>query len=321
MTTLVPVVFVAVLGIVLGSYFLLVVRPEDRERRELRKRLKGSSRAQAARAALVKEAERLSSVAFLETFLGQAKRITRPVHRLLEQAGYRMTVGTFLLGSVCAGIVPMAVTLRATGRIVVALAVGIGAGMIPFMWVSRARTKRIWKFEETFPEALDLIARALRAGHTFQTGLQMVAEELDAPVGTEFRLLYDRQNFGMPIADALRDFAERTPVLDAKFFTTAVLTQRDAGGNLAEVLDNLSSVIRERFKVKRQVRVISAHGRITGWILAALPPSLAVVFTFLNAERMRMFYTDPVGQKMIYAAIFLQVTGTLIIKKLVKIEY
>lgn len=321
MTMIVPVVFVAVLGIVLGAYFLLVVGPEDRERRELRKRLKGSSRAQATRAALVKEAERLSSVAFLETFLGHARRITRPIQRLLDQAGYRMTVGTFLLGSVCAAIVPMAVTMRATGRIVIALAVGIGAGLIPFLWVRRARTKRIWKFEESFPEALDLIARALRAGHTFQTGLLMVAEELDAPVGTEFRLLYDRQNFGMPIADALRDFAERTPVLDAKFFATAVLTQRDAGGNLAEVLDNLSAVIRERFKVKRQVRVISAHGRITGWILAALPPSLAVVFTFLNAERMRMFYTDPVGQKMIYAAIFLQITGMFIISKLVKIEY
>lgn len=321
MTTIVPVVFVAVLGIVLGAYFLLVVGPEDRGQRELRKRLKGSSRRQATRAAIVKEAERLSSVGFLERFLGYTRRITRPIQRLLEQADYRMTVGAFLLGSACAAIIPMAITMRVTGRIVVAVGVGIGTGLIPLLWVRRARTKRIWKFEEMFPEGIDLIARALRAGHTFQTGLLMVAEELDAPVGTEFRLLYDRQNFGMPIADALRDFAERTPVLDAKFFATAVLTQRDAGGNLAEVLDNLSSVIRERFKVKRQVRVISAHGRITGWILAGLPPSLAVAFMFLNAEHMQSFFNDPLGQKMVYGAIFLQITGMLIIKKLVNIEY
>ena len=146
---------------------------------------------------------------------------------------------------------------------------------VPFIFVRHKKNQRLKKFEEQFPEAIDLIARALRAGHAFTTGLAMAAEEIPAPVGEEFKLLYDRQNFGMPLPDAMKAFAARIPLIDARFFVTAVLTQRETGGNLGEVLDNLASVIRERFKVKRQVRVLTAHGRITGWILAALPPALA----------------------------------------------
>ena len=156
---------------------------------------------------------------------------------------------------------------------------GMGAGLlvafVPFIYVKHMKSRRLRKFEEQFPEAIDLIGRALRAGHAFTTGLAMAAEEIPEPVGEEFKLLYDRQNFGMPLPDAMRAFAARIPLIDARFFVTAVLTQRETGGNLGEVLDNLASVIRERFKVKRQVRVLTAHGRITGWILAGLPPSLA----------------------------------------------
>jgi tight adherence protein B len=149
----------------------------------------------------------------------------------------------------------------------------------------------------------------------------MVAEEMTAPIGTEFREIFEQQNFGMPLVDALRGFAERVPILDVKFFVTAVLTQRDAGGNLAEVLDNLSSVIRERFKVKRQVRVISAHGRITGWILSALPPILALVFSIISPKMMSTLVHDPIGHMLIAVAIFLQITGTLVIRKIINIEY
>jgi len=215
----------------------------------------------------------------------------------------------------------MALVARMTGYFAIGLAVGICTGAVPYLWIRWARSRRLWKFEEQFPEGIDLISRALRAGHTFQLGLKMVADELAAPVGVEFRLLYDRQSVGMPLAEALRDFAERTPVLDAKFFATAVLTQREAGGNLAEVLDNLTAVIRERFKVKRQIRVISAHGRITGWILACLPPTLGTVFAVINREHMQLLWTDPLGLKMLYAAIALQVIGVLIIRQILKLEY
>jgi tight adherence protein B len=177
------------------------------------------------------------------------------------------------------------------------------------------------KFEEQFPDAIDLIARALRAGHALPTGLAMVAEELPAPVGSDFRLLYEEQNFGLTLTDALRNFARRVPVIDARFFVTAVLTQRESGGNLAEVLDNLSSVIRERFKVKRQVRVISAHGRITGWVLCLLPPCLAAAIFTISPDHLRTLTASSLGQQMIIGAVVLQILGTLVIRRIVNVEY
>jgi tight adherence protein B len=203
--------------------------------------------------------------------------------------------------------------------------VGLGAAVfmsfVPYGLVRAKRTRRMLKFEEQFPEAIDLLARALRAGHALTTGLSMVADEMSDPVGPEFRLLFDQQNFGMPLPQALKAFADRIPILDARFFVTAVLTQREAGGNLSEVLDNLSSIIRDRFRVKRQVRVISAHGRITGWILSALPVSLGLFFAFSSPETYRKFYTDPLGIQMIVGALVLQVVGVFIIRKIVTIEY
>jgi tight adherence protein B len=200
-------------------------------------------------------------------------------------------------------------------------AVGAVAAFIPFAVIRHKAWKRILLFEEQFPEALDLVSRALRAGHAFTTGLAMVAEESPQPVAGEFRVLYEQQNFGMPLPEALRSFAERIPLLDARFFVTAVLTQRDAGGNLAEILDNLASVIRERFKVKRQVRVVTAHARITGWVLSGLPPALAVAFLLTTPSHIMMLVNDPLGVKMIIAAIAMQTAGTLVIRRLVDIEY
>ena len=315
------VVFVAVLAIVLGAYFLFIVQPEDKEQRMLRRRLKDSARPPAATVGLIKEAAPLSSVSVLDAVLQRATSVAAPIQRLIEQSGQSLTVGSFLVATGFAGAIPGLLVIWVTGQPLVAGTVAGVTGAVPYLWLRRARTKRLWKFEEQFPEGIDLIARALRAGHTFQTGLSMVADEIEAPVGTEFRLLFDRQNFGMPLTEALRSFAERVPLLDAKFFATAVLTQRDAGGNLAEVLDNLSSVIRDRFKVKRQVRVISAHGRITGWVLAGLPPALSAIFMVVSSKHMQTLYNDPLGQQMIVGAIVLQIVGTLIIRRIVNIEY
>jgi tight adherence protein B len=197
----------------------------------------------------------------------------------------------------------------------------VGATWLPIAWLRWMRTRRMLKFEEQFPEAMDLLARALRAGHALTTGLSMVADEMKDPIGPEFRQLFDEQNFGLPLPQALKNFATRIPLLDAKFFVTAVLTQRDAGGNLSEVLDNLATIIRDRFRVKRQVRVISAHGRITGWVLSALPTSLALFFTLTNPQKYLAFVRDPLGMQMVLFALGLQVLGVLIIKKIVTIEY
>jgi len=239
----------------------------------------------------------------------------------VTQSGLKITVGTLVMASILAAVAGYALVKWFTYYTYLGLAAAPLFGMIPYLIVRYARNKRLELFEEQFPEAIALIARALRAGHAFPTGLQMVGDEIPAPVGAEFKLVYDRQSFGMPISDALKSMAERVPVLDARFFVTAVLTQRETGGNLSEVLDNLASVIRERFKVKRQVRVVTAHGRITGWILAALPPALAVILCFVSPDHMKTMVTDPLGIKMLAIGGTMQALGTIIIRKLVNIRY
>jgi tight adherence protein B len=201
------------------------------------------------------------------------------------------------------------------------LAAGALGALLPIAYVRRAREKRRRRFEELFPEALEIIARSLRAGHAFTTGLSMAAEEVPDPVGTELKLLYDSQTYGRPFEEAFRSFAERAPILDARFFATAVLTQRETGGNLSEVLDNLVTVIRDRFKVKRQVRVLTAQGRFSGWILAAAPPVLALLLLFVNPDHILRLFRDPIGVQLLFAAFVLQVIGTIIIRRIVNIEY
>lgn len=315
----VAAVFAGVVAIVYGAYWLLVVRDEE----QLLKRLRpggADSKTRTLLRSFLKDEEKLSAVGPLHAALERAAAIG-PLRRMLEQSGIRLNLASFLLLTGCLGLVGYLAGFLVTRMLLVGLLFGLIAGSLPYLWVRRAKNKRMLQFEEQFPEAIDLIARALRAGHALPTGLSMVADEMQPPVGTEFRMLYDEQNFGLNVSDALRNFARRIPVLDARFFVTAVLTQREAGGNLAEVLDNLSSVIRERFKVKRQIRVISAHGRITGVVLACLPPSLAAITLLLNRDYLGTLLGDPLGRQMILVALTLQVVGTLIMRKIINIEY
>ena len=232
-----------------------------------------------------------------------------------------MTVGTVLLSAGCLALAAFFIVKTLTFSTLLGVGAGLLASFVPFIYIRQKRTSRLQKFEEQFPEAIDLIGRALRAGHAFTTGLAMAAEEIPKPVGEEFKLLYDRQNFGMPLPEAMKAFAARIPLIDARFFVTAVLTQRDTGGNLGEVLDNLASVIRDRFKVKRQIRVHTAHGRITGWILAGMPPALAAAMFVMSPDHIKMLINDPLGVQMIIGALVLQIIGTLTIRKLVDIPY
>jgi tight adherence protein B len=314
--------FAGVLLLVTGTYWVLFERPETREQGSLRKRLRsGASPKIAKRIDFVKEAEKLSSVKSLDSALGRMKKVAGSLQQQLNRADMRMTVGTLLLASGCLFLAAWLAIGWITRLHWLGFAAGLLLAFVPFMVVRFKANKRMRKFEEQFPETIDLIARALRAGHAFTTGLAIVAEEAPQPVAGEFRLLYDQQNFGMPLDEALKSFAERLPLLDARFFVTAVLTQRESGGNLSEILGNLANVIRERFKVKRQVRVISAHGRITGWVLSGLPPSLAAAFMVTTPSHILTLVGDPIGVQMIFVALFLQIVGTLIIRKLVNIEY
>lgn len=240
--------------------------------------------------------------------------------RLIEQAGARITPSGVILLSL-----GLALGLALVARIVarqafMPLVVGIVGLVAPTLWLLRQRSVRLKRFEEQFPEALDLLSRAIRAGHAFQTAMGMVADELKAPVGPEFRRSFDEQNFGLPLKDALNAMADRVGILDVRFFVTAVIIQRETGGNLAEILDNLAYVVRERFKIRRQVRVHTAHGRFTGYVLLALPAALGVALMFINPDLMRLLFQERMGQMMLSVAMGLQTIGFFWIRKVINIE-
>ena len=240
--------------------------------------------------------------------------------RWLEQSGTKATISGVLLialGLALAVALLFGVLTRAPWGLPVGAAIGFA---LPFVVLNFKRGRRMRAFEEQFPEALDLIARALKAGHAFATGLKMAADELPEPVGPEFRKTFDEQNFGLPLKDALDNLTLRVPLLDVRFFATAVLIQRETGGNLAEILENLAHVVRERFKILRQVRVYTAHGRFTGYVLLALPAVLGIALSFINPDHMNMLVRERMGQMMLLGALVMQTIGYIWIKQVIKIE-
>lgn len=317
------VVFLIVFATVFGAFYLLVLRAEDTERDSMQRRLAGAVGYMPKKRgkSLLKSDDDVTAFPLLDKLVAPWQRLWTPLATTLEHADLKMTVGALLLVALMAAIVAYVVVSFFVLNRWAAVGAAALAFWLPFPIVRFKAQLRIRKFEEHFPDAIDLMSRALRAGHAFTVALQMVGDEGQPPVAGEFKKLYDAQNFGMPLPEALREFAKKIPLLDAKFFVTAVLTQRESGGNLSEVLDNLATVIRERFKVKRQIRVISAHGRMTAAVLIGLPPFLAVAMLIINPSHMSVLAEDPLGGVLIMAAIGLQITGTLIIKKLINIEY
>jgi len=242
------------------------------------------------------------------------------VAKLLDQADSKVGVSTVLLSSLLLGAA-VAFTATALLRNAIGVVPGFLMGAsVPFVILLRKRSVRLRRFEEQFPEALDLLSRAIKAGHAFQTAMGMVAEEGAEPMGPEFRKAFEEQNYGLPLKDALNNMAIRMPLIDVRFFATAVLIQRETGGNLSEILDNLAYVVRERFKILRQVRVYTAHGRMTGYVLLALPAFLAIALMFINPEHMHVLFTERAGKMMVAATVVLQTVGYLWIRKIVTIE-
>ena len=238
----------------------------------------------------------------------------------IEQSGAKTSVSAIVLMGTAVGLV-LGMVASSLARAGWAFPVAFGLGFAaPFIVLKIKRTRRLRAFEEQFPEGLELIARALKAGHAFATGLKMVADEMPDPVGPEFRKTFEEQNFGLPLKDALENLTHRVPSLDVRFFATAVLIQRDTGGNLSEILENLAHVVRERFKILRQVRVYTAHGRFTGWVLLALPAFLGVALMFINPEHMNLLFRERMGQLMLMGGLVMQVIGYLWIKQVIKIE-
>jgi tight adherence protein B len=259
------------------------------------------------------------SLPMVERLVAATSAGTR-LSRLIEQSGVTTTPGAIAATSVVAGLVGVLLVLMLTGVLVIALFAALIGVASPVLWLAYKRSKRLKKFEEQFPEALDLLARAIRAGHAFQTAMGMVADELPAPVGAEFKKAFDQQNFGLPLKDALNEMSERVPSLDVRFFVTSVTIQRETGGNLSEILENLARVVRERFKIRRQVRVHTAHGRFTGYVLLALPAVLALALNWISPEHMKLLFNESFGRMLVIAAVVMQAVGFVWIRQVIKIE-
>jgi tight adherence protein B len=318
---IVTATFVLCAGIILGIYWMFVVRPEDHADRALHRRLRTDPADRPARGALARKDVKLSALWILDAALARSGRLTDPLKRSIANSGLHFTIGAVLLAGGFLATTTFSVLNLMTSVPWLSALAAAGAASLPYWYVRRVATKRLKRFEEQLPQAVEMVAVSLRAGHALTTGLLMVAEELENPLGGEFRLLYDQQTYGKPIPDVLREFAERVPLLDARIFVMAVLTQRETGGNLAEILDKLAAVIRERFHVRRQVRVVSAHGRITGWVLALVPPVLAAILLVIAPNHIRILVDDPLGRQMVAAAVGLQIVGTLAIRRIVRVEF
>lgn len=242
------------------------------------------------------------------------------IRLLFEQADVSMPVPQFLI--ICGVLGGVGLLLPTIGGLSVALAplMALFLAFLPVMWLLFRRKRRLKAFAAQLPEALELIARALRAGHSLAAGFSLVAEEMSDPIGSEFSRTFEEQNLGKPLDEALEDLTKRVPNLDLKFFATAIVLQRQTGGDLAEILDKIGYLIRERFKIWGQVQALTGEGRLSGIVLLALPPVLFIVVYRMNPDYLMLLFTDELGKKMLVAGIISQLFGALMIRKIVNIR-
>ncbi len=239
---------------------------------------------------------------------------------LVQQAGLGWSEQSFLLLTIGLGFAGGLAGVVSLRRPEAGLAGAFLGALLPSLYVRRRRTKRFAAFEERLPDTIDLLVRAIRAGHPLTAGLQMVAEESPEPIAGEFRRTFEEQRFGLPLDDSLVALADRVSLVDVRIMTTAIMIQRNVGGNLAEILDTIAYTIRERFKIRRQLRVYTAQGRLSGYILALLPIGVGCVLYLLNPQYIMTLFTDPAGKMTVGIAVVLQLIGFLWIRKIVNIE-
>jgi tight adherence protein B len=312
-------------AVCLGAWMLVSKYFKSSDIDKLKTRLSGSGKKRKAKAAdgltptVVRQQEAAKNK-FAQMLVDKWK-IGPKLAQFLEQAGMQwqparfvhLTIVAFGAGFAAGWIfIPLAHFI--------AILTGIAAGVGPFVLVWFKRKSRLHKFEEIFPDTLEFISRSMRAGHAFSVSLEMIHREFPEPISGEFRRTFEEHNLGLPIEVALEKFAQRVPSLDVHFFVSAVMLQKRTGGNLAEILDKLAYVIRERFKLRGRIRAVSAHGRMTATALSCIPIAVAVLMFYTNPDYVKFFFTDDIGNIMLGAAVFLQIVGYLIMKKIVNIE-
>jgi tight adherence protein B len=315
---------IAVFLVVSLAVFVIASLLDERssKARLLRERLstvqKAAEREPSEELALLRD-EMLSRIPALDNLLRRSARISS-LQTLLEQADLKSRAGNVLLLCLVSGAGLGLLVLLFSGFPQFAWSGVLLGVFLPYAYASHKRGKRFQKFEELFPEAIDTLARAVRAGHAFTSALELIANETAEPIASEFRKLFEEQKFGLPVRDALINLTERMPLVDVKFFVTAVMLQRETGGNLAEILDNLSYVIRERFKIMRQVRVHTAQGRLTMMLLMGLPPIIIATMQVMNPSFIRPLFADPIGHILLVVGITLQTVGYFVIRKIIQIQ-
>lgn len=311
-------VFLAVVLFIEGS-FLTWNSYRGPEAQRIERRLRAMSAGTTGASAALLKKRLLSNAPALDRLLLEIPRIHR-VDRMLEQSGSSLTVGGFLgLSLLAASIAAILAFLADLPALLIAMAAA-GAGLLPTAHIASLRRTRLIKIEEQFPDALDLMSRALRAGHAFPSALQMVGNEGPEPIAGEFRTTFDEINFGVSVQDALTNLAARVPSTDVRYFVIAVLIQRETGGNLTELLGNIARLIRDRLRIRGTIRVLSAEGRLSAWILTILPFALALILHLINPKFLSVLWTDPKGVNLIIMAGVLMTLGVFWMWRIVKIR-
>jgi tight adherence protein B len=267
----------------------------------------------------IRKSELLSSVPWMNRLLLKFE-VAPSLRTLLYQANVKWTAGGLLLISIACFIFPAYLIYLRTGALIFAIGIGVIAGAAPIFYVLHKRKLRFDKFEQELPEALDLMVSALRAGHSLVAALGLVAHECNDPVGAEFRICFDEQNYGLELRTAMANLAARVPLQDLRIVVAGILIQKESGGNLAEVLDKTAYVIRERYRLKRQVRVHTAQGRLTGWILSFLPVVLGIALYLTDPGMISLLWRREIGVKLLYTAAVMTIAGALIIRKIVNMD-
>ena len=314
-------VFLFALFLVFGAY-LLATHGTDAKRARLQKRLAEallhSAHTEDIEVVLARN-ELMSEIPWVNRWLVRVQAATQ-LKRMLDQADLHITPSRLVMFSVMAGILAALAVSVLNAWILLMIAAGLIAASLPFVHVWWKRKKRFAAFLEQLPDALDLMSRALSAGHAFSESLQMVSSEMPEPIAGEFRKTYEEQNLGLSLKLALENLTQRIPLLDLRMCVTAVLIQRETGGNLAELLEKVAYTIRERFRIMGDLKTLTTSSRMSAWLLCGLPIFVAIAVTVLNPEYMSVLWKDPRGHWLIATAMFMQVTGMLIVRKILNIK-
>ncbi len=314
-------VFIFALSLVLGAY-LAATHESDSKRKRLQQRLSDallhSSHVEDVEVILARN-ELMSEIPWVNRELVRIQAFLQ-LKRHLDQADLHITPSRLIMFSGLAGILGALAASVVTPFLLIIVACGLATAVLPFAHVWWKRKRRLDAFLALLPDALDLISRALSAGHAFSESLNMVATEMPEPIATEFRKTYEEQNLGLSIKLALENLTQRMPLLDLRMCVTAVLIQRETGGNLAEILEKVAYTIRERFRIMGDLKTLTTSSRMSAWLLCALPVFVAIAVTVMNPEYMSVLWKDPRGHYLIAAAMFMQVTGMLIVKKILNIK-